>query len=556
MRVLSAWRGACVFVGTVALLAGCGRGDTGATGGTAIIGSGQDPKTLFPPTADNVVARQIDELIFERLADRGAALNTVGDSGFVPRLAKSWEWSADSMRVTFHLDPLARWQDGHTVSAGDVRFGWDVFTDSLVRARVRGDLLSAVDSITIGDSVTCTAWFHGKSLERFDVLVTSLYPLPAHIVRGILRDSLALSAYSTKPVGNGPFKLVAWDQQVRLEIAPSETYHGARPALDRVIWAFATSPATLFKQFTAGESDFLENISTDDAASAAKQPDVRIARIGGYGYNYLSFNLHDNASEKPHPLFGDRALRRALTMAIDRQLLVRSVFDSLGVVGLGPFVRVQWATDTTVAQIGFNRERAKQLLDSLGWRAGADGMRARNGKPLAFSVIVPVTSKARQTMAVLIQEQLRLAGVNMSIEMLDTPAMQARLQAQHKFDAWMGGITAGPSPGGVKQTWTTAATHGGLNFGRYESNAFDAQIDSAVTATAKKSAIAHYRAANQIIVDDAPAVWLYEPPLLTGANARLRTGLLRADAWWMGVPGWSIAPGKRLPRDAPVTKAP
>ena len=99
------------------------------------------------------MAREVYEQIFQRLADRGTALNTLGDSGYVPRLAQRWEWSADSFRVTFHLDPRARWQDGHPVSAADVKFAFDVYTDSLVGSRERAGLRAAIDSISVGDSV-------------------------------------------------------------------------------------------------------------------------------------------------------------------------------------------------------------------------------------------------------------------------------------------------------------------------------------------------------------------------------------------------------------------
>ncbi|HEV8410270.1 MAG TPA: ABC transporter substrate-binding protein, partial [Gemmatimonadaceae bacterium] len=239
-------RRASATLGAITLLAGCGRDGSGGAGGTVIIGSGQDPQSLFPPSAANVVAREVYEQLFQRLADRGIALNTLGDSGYVPRLAQRWEWSADSLRITFHLDPRARWQDGHPVSAADVKFAFDVYTDSLVGSRERAGLRAAMDSISVGDSVTCTAWFRQRSPEQFDALVTSVIPLPVHLLGTMRRDSLATSSFARAPVGNGPFKFVRWEQPVRLEIARSDTYNGPRASLDRVIWLFAPDASTLF----------------------------------------------------------------------------------------------------------------------------------------------------------------------------------------------------------------------------------------------------------------------------------------------------------------------
>ena len=552
-------RSACVIVGALGaavMVAACGGRDAGAGGGTLIIGSPQDPKTLYPPHTDLSSAIQISELLFQRLADRGPSLNTVGDSGYIPGLATRWDWSRDSLQITFHIDPRARWQDGRAVSAEDVRFAFGVLTEKTTAARVGADLRTVMDSISVRDSLTCTAWFRQRSPEQFDLLVTSLTPLPVHLLRDSWRDSLAVEAFARAPVGNGPFKLVTWEPEVRVEIGPSATYAGPAPKLDRVIWAFAPDASTLYKQLAAGESDFIEFLPPDDAKSAAKMPGLRLIRLGTYSYNFLQFNLYDGASERPHPLFGDRALRRALTMALDRGLLVRSVFDSLGRVGLGPYVRAQWAADTTVAQIPFDRAGAMRLLDSLGWKTGADGIRSRGGRALAFTLVVPTSSAARQSYAVLIQEQLRRAGVRADVQKVDNNAMSITAK-QHAFDAMMAGLGATPSPSGVKQSWTSAAAHeGGFNYGRYASPAFDAQVDSAAVARGIAGAKAHYRAAYQIIDDDAPAIWLYEPPNIAGASTRVVTGDVRPDVWWRGIPRWSITPGKRLPRDAAPAKSP
>ena len=129
----------------------------------------------------------------------------------------------------------------------------------------------------------------------------------------------------------------------------------------------------------------------------------------------------------------------------------------------------------------------------------------------------------------------------------------------HRFDAAMGGLAATPTPSGVKQTWTGAAARdGGFNYGRYESARFDAQVDSAITAAHEgERAKAHYRAAYQTIVDDAPAIWLYEPPVEAGCE-RAPPPRRRSEPTpgGLGIPGWTIAPGKRLPRDAAPAASP
>jgi peptide/nickel transport system substrate-binding protein len=555
MRLPSILRDARKLLGLgLVAAAGCG-GTEGAGGGTVIIASAQDPDNLLPPTITVVQGTAIADNLFEKIADLGPGLNTVGDAGFVPRLSQRWEWSRDSLRLTLHLDPRARWSDGHPVTARDVSFAFAVYTDPKVGARSGGDLMTTLDSITTVDSLTCIAWYKKRSPEQFYQLVTSLIPLPEHLLGAIPHDSLRTSAFGRAPIGDGAFKFVRWDARQRVEIAAVHDFYRGRPVFDRVIWTIAPDAATGVQQFLGGDADIIEYLSPPDAAEAAKHADVRVIPRGNFDYNFLQFNTHDGGTDRPHPLFADRSVRRALTMALDRKAMVKSVLGDGAAVGLGPFVRAQWSADTTLPQIGFDRAAAARLLDSLGWRAGGDGMRGRNGRPLAFSLTVPTSSKNRQAFAVLIQEQLRQAGVRVNIDLVDVNALISKANS-HQFDALLGGWVSQPSPSGIRQTWTSAgAVTGGLNYGRYENHAFDAQVDSALASPDAASAKSHYHAAYRIAIDDAPAIWLYEPPQLFGASKRITMGPLRADAWWYGLQSWSIAPGGRLPRDA-APKAP
>jgi peptide/nickel transport system substrate-binding protein len=549
-------RGAKLFLaGGVLAAAACNRQNAGR-GATLIIATGQDPQNLFPPTTDRIQARMVTELLFDKLADLGPALNTLGDAGFQPRLAQRWDWSRDSLAVTFHLDPRARWQDGRPVTAVDVRFALAVYTDTLVGSRSGADLRPRVDSISVTDSLTCIVWFRQRTPENFYNLVVTLVPLPEHLLGSTPHDSLVMSPFARSPVGNGPFRFVRWDPQQRVEITASDSFYRGRAKIDRVIWTISPTMTNVVQQIFGGEADFLEDLPADAVAEAARNPDLRLVRRDNFSYAFLLFNLHDHERGGPHPLFADRELRRALTRALDRATMVRSVFDSLGAVPRGPFVRAQWAADSTVAQLAFDRAAAAHTLDSLGWHVGADGLRRRNGQPLRFTLSLSTASKNRLRFAPLIQEQLRLAGVQVELETLDDNAFNAR-RTSRRFDAILAGLVTSPSPSGIRQSWTSsAAREGGFNTGRYQNAVFDRQVDSALAAGDPGAARRHFRAAYQIIVDDAPAVFLYEPVLVAVRRARLQTGALRGDAWWSGIPTWSIASGGRGARDSTLARSP
>src|SRR3954451_9836272 len=95
---------------------------TGDIGGTLIISTAADAKTLLPQLYAGITDRQVTDLLFDHLADIGPELNSVGDKGFIPVLAQSWGWSVDSLSITFHLNPKAKWHDGKAVRASDVAY--------------------------------------------------------------------------------------------------------------------------------------------------------------------------------------------------------------------------------------------------------------------------------------------------------------------------------------------------------------------------------------------------------------------------------------------------
>src|ERR1043166_3908512 len=103
---------------TTLALSACERrgGCTGANCGTLVNAAVAEPPTLLPPSSEHIVANDIDEQLFLKLADVGMSTNTVGDEDFQPLLAQKWEWDGP-LTLVFHLDPRARWQDGTPVTA-------------------------------------------------------------------------------------------------------------------------------------------------------------------------------------------------------------------------------------------------------------------------------------------------------------------------------------------------------------------------------------------------------------------------------------------------------
>ncbi len=552
------------YAGLLCALAVCGCVGTESssaknTGGTLAISTGGDPDALIPSLVQSVQGAQITDMIYDRLADIGDSINILNDRGFTPRLADHWTWGADSLSIAFHINPKAKWHDGISVRSSDVRFTVTSVKDSSLGSPVT-PLITNIDSVSTSDSLTAVYWFHARSPQQFYDAVYQLSIMPEHIWKGIPPASWRASDAARNPVGSGQYRFVRWIPRAAVELAADTTNYRGAPKLSRLIWSIAPDFNTALTRFLSGETDFFEQLRPENLADVAKNPALRTKQFHSLQYQFAQFNLRDPANHtRPHPIFGNRELRRALTMATDRATIVRSVYDSLALPALGPTVRAYPTTDPNLPQIPFDLPRARQILDSLGWRVtSSDSIRSRNGRPLQFTLSVPSSSKVRVRSAVLLQEQLRQAGVKMDIEQLEFPVLVEK-DRKRAFDATIGQWSTQPSPGAVRGSWGTGGSRAasGNNYGSYESPVFDAYVDTALASFDPVKRKAYFTKAYETIIQDAPAIWLAEPIQTVGYHSRLQQATLRPDAWWIHIPEWWIPSDKRIPRDnAPASATP
>src|SRR5213596_872867 len=301
-------------------------GCTGDYCGTLVIATAGEPESPLPPVITSAVGLAVSDQLFLKLADIGLSTNTVGDEDFQPQLAERWEW-ADSVTLVFHLDPRARWQDGRAVTALDVAFTFDAYNDPAVNSPFRSGV-RAISAVTARDSLTAVFRFRKRYPEMFYDAVYHLRILPAHLLREVPRDQWRSAAFGRAPVGDGPYRFVAWKAGESIELAADSTFFLGRPHLRRVIWRFTSDQQVAVTQLLAGDADAVEVLITpDNVQRACADPKVACYPYKGSAYGYVGFNLAaPGDSTKPHPLFGDRDLRRALVMATDRERLVRNVF--------------------------------------------------------------------------------------------------------------------------------------------------------------------------------------------------------------------------------------
>jgi peptide/nickel transport system substrate-binding protein len=521
---------------TILLLSACSSDKR--VGGTIVMSSAADADILFPPLTLSLQGKQVVDQVFDNLADIGPQLNTVGDAGFKPRLADRWQWGRDSMSVAFHINPAARWHDGKAVTSEDVKYTFQLVKDTTLASPLASNL-DNVDSVSVPDSLTAVVWFHRRTPDAFFKAASPVVILPSHLLRNTAPATLHEAAFARAPVGSGRFRFSAWDRTSRIVlVADSANYRGT-PNADRAIWIIAPDYNAASVRFLSGTADFLDVVKPELISQVkAKGADI-IVSPGSLDYGYAAFNLRNAKNTGPHPIFGDRETRRALVMAVDRSAMVRNVFDTLGLVAHGPATRIMPTSDTTIG-IPYDSEGAARVLDSLGWKRGGDGLRARGKTPLAFALMVSNSSPIRMKLAVLLQEQWRKAGANVRVEPLELNTFGGRME-ERKFDALLNAWHIDPTPSSVREEWASSEIKpGGYNATSYRNPAFDAVVDSAVGEMNPTKSVELYRRSYRILTDDAPAMWIYELRNVHGASKRVHPVGIRPDAWWADLADWSV----------------
>jgi peptide/nickel transport system substrate-binding protein len=533
------------LVGSCARRGGCG----GDYCGTLVIAATGEPDVLIPPVSELAITRDVVDQVFLKLADLGPSGNTIGDEDFQPVLAQRWEW-AGPVTLVFHLDPRARWQDGRPVTAADVEFTYHVYTDSLVNSPFRS-ALRRVSAVTARDSLTAVFRFREPYPEMFFDAVYQVRILPSHLLRSIPRDQWRTAPFGRTPVGDGPYRFIRWKAGESLELAADSTFFQGRPHIRRVIWRFTPSLPVAVTQVLARDADAVEVLVTPDNVQRVRADSLLATYpYKGAQYGYLGFNLAaPGDSTQPHPLFGERDLRRALVMAVDRERLLHTVLGDLAKVPPGPMSQLWWIWDPETRGLPHDSTQAAHLLTRLGWVDSAgQGIRQRAGQRLAFRVLVPTTSAARRLYARLLQETFRATGVDVELDEVDYPLFVARAHTG-RFDALVNVWNTDPTPSsGIPQTWTRAGL-GRSNYQRYENPAFDSLVDRAISAPTREQARRLWRRAIELLNQDAPAIFLFATENVAAVHRRFANVTIRPDSWLALLRAWRVPADRLTDRD-------
>lgn len=452
-----------------------------------------------------------------------------------PQLAESWEWSPDHKVLTFHLRKGAVWSDGVPITAEDVRFSWqaqthpDVSWDNAVSKQW-------IENVEVVDPHTVR--FHFSRVYSAQLLnANEGVILPKHAWGKLPFSEWRKSAdwFKKNLVVSGPFTVASWEPQQQLVLVRNERYYEkGLPYLDKVVMRFISDQPSLIPQLLSGDLEFSPQITPSDVPRIQASPRLEVRDYWVNLYVGIGWN-------NEHPLFRDPEVRRAITLATDRQTIVETLLGDYGKVAVSPVPSFIWAHDKTIQPWPYDPAQARQILAARGWKdSDGDGVLDKDGKPFAFEILTNAGNQLRIDAAVMVQDQLKKVGIQVEPRQVEFNTLVERTIAGD-FEGSIIGFSVDTSLD-LTSSFSTQGIADGSNYMRYRNAEVDRLIAEALRQTEMAQMGPYVKQVQQIIHREQPLTFLWESKRLSVVSKRIRNARPSPSSAFFNLREWWVRP--------------
>jgi peptide/nickel transport system substrate-binding protein len=475
----------------------------------ALIGSTVRLNPLLDRT--NQVDRDIDRLLYGALIRFDSYGEPIGE------LAESFFISADATLYNFAIHEDAVWHDGQPVTADDVIFTFSKFKEpDYPGPEDLSKLWKEVEIVKL-DEKNVQFQLPDRFSPFLDYLAVGL--LPDHLLRGVSAGELIDHPFNLEPIGSGPFRFEAFLQDDNSEVTgvsltAFEGYVGGRPFLERIEFRFFGQPQAAIQAYVDGEVDGIGNVAPEILEAVLAEPNLDLHSTRSPSTVVVFLNTRSDKAD----FLGEKELRRALLLAVNREWIIGSVFDGQGLIATGPILPGTWAHATNLEPLPFDPLLAGEKLAELGWElpAGAaigtdEYVRTDGERVLAIELAYADQPNFREIAQVL-QSSWESLGIQVELrEVVQAQLVESVLQPR-EFEAVLAEVDFSSVPDPDPYTfWHDSQAETGQNYGGFRDRNISIWLEQARVTPDRARRTELYRDFQFRFRDQSPALMLYHP---------------------------------------------
>jgi peptide/nickel transport system substrate-binding protein len=433
-----------------------------------------------------------------------------------PDLATSYNVSEDGTIYTFYLRKDVKWHDGRNFTAEDVSFTFKTIMNPDTNTVRRSNYYinkKPISIIIVNDYVLKII-----SPEPFAPLLMSLgiEILPEHILN---KDDINKSKFNFNPIGTGPYKFVEWKSGQYIKLVRNENYFGPKPKVKEILYKIIPDTNTNLVSLSKQEID-MAGIPAKDLKRFEKDENLEIFQYQKLHYSYIGIN-------QVHPILYDIRVRKAISHAINKDSLVRSVLKGKGKAAWLPTSPELWSypdNQNNIPKYDYSPEKSRKLLVAAGYEFDHQKkLYKKNGKELALTIFVPKGNKVGEKCVQIIQQFLAQVGIKLDIQVKEWRSLLKIINASDnpkKFDMVMLGWSLGIDPDSYS-IWHSSQYPNGFNFIGYRNLAVNKLLIAGRQEVNIPKRKAIYEEIYQKIAFDVPYIFLFYPDTIIGVNKRV-----------------------------------
>jgi len=477
---------------------------------TLIYGETKRPDTLDPYTSNEPSSLRLSQLMFNGLV----AINERQE--IEPDLASSWTVSKNQKIFTFQLRKNVTWHPyknrREAFSAKDV-----IYTVKLLQhpktVSARKDQFANIFKVEQIDDYQVRFTLKNPAINP--IAIFNFKVLPYHVLKN--RPYLnKKNQFANHPIGTGPYIFKRSNTNRQITLIANDTYYKGKPHIAKIILKPFSDNNIMNQALSFNNLDMIVSVSPRHLSELQADARFTLKAYNTLSYSFFAYNQNNVNLRK-------KAVRKAISHAINREEMLKAFFNNQGTIISGPFAPGSWAYNLDVLPDNYDPQKSIALLKSLGYKKTTNGFIDSTGKLLAFRLRVPIekNNEAAKRVILAYKNFLKDIGIRVNIDFMEREKWKRAIFKDHIFDITYAQWSFDDSSDISTLFHSQYNMAWGNNFISYSNPQVDRLIKQSLSSTDHQEKRTINHRLHKIIADEVPYTFLWSLTQYAAYSKRL-----------------------------------